>query len=125
MHDTPRISGIRREGAHMAAWLPLFKASLPYITQIVSAALPAFTAKSGGDKQDETTAQQIAELQTAVTHNTEYLKTLARQLQDTIESVDAAAIRLQDELKFLRRIVASCAVLAATSLAVAIWALLK
>jgi len=108
----------------MAAWLPLFKASLPYITQIVSAALPAFTARSG-DKQDEMTAQQIAELQAAVTHNTEYLKTLAKQLQDTIEGVDTAAIRLQKELALYRRIAMSSVVLAAAALAIAAWALMK
>jgi hypothetical protein len=109
----------------MAIWLPWVKIALPYITQIVAAALPAFTPKSGGDKQDEMTAKQIAELQAAATHNTEYVKTLAKQLQDTVEGIDVAAVSLQAELTFYRRIAMFSAALAVVALIIATVALLK
>ena len=34
----------------MPVWLPLLKASLPYVTQIVATAIPAFTAKPAEEK---------------------------------------------------------------------------
>ena len=42
----------------MAAWVSALKAVLPYVTDIVTAAIPAFTARK--DRSAEVTAQQIA-----------------------------------------------------------------
>ena len=47
----------------MAGWLPVLKASLPYVSQIVTAALPAFTSKPPGARPEEVAPRQIAELQ--------------------------------------------------------------
>ena len=88
----------------MAAWLPFIKASLPYVTQIVTAAIPAFTSKPSNEKPDELVPKQIAELQSAVTHNAEAVKSLATQLKETIEGIDSGAARLQNELARLRRL---------------------
>ena len=89
----------------MAAFLPALKIALPYITQIVTAAVPMFTSRPTGGKQDEIVPQQIRELQDAVTHNAESVKGLASQWQGTIESIDAAAGRMQREIVVLRRLV--------------------
>jgi hypothetical protein len=97
----------------MAAWLPVIKATLPYVTQIVTAAIPAFTPKPGGENRDEVVAKQIAELQTAVTHNAESLKALALQLKETIEGIEAGAASLQTELARQRRMTAAAVVTAA------------
>lgn len=89
----------------MAAFLPALKIALPYITQIVTAAVPMFTSKPASGKQDEIIPQQIRELQDAVTHNAESVKGLATQWKGTIEGIDAAAGRMQQEIVMLKRLV--------------------
>lgn len=109
----------------MAAWGPVIKASLPYLTQIVTAAIPAFTPKPPPtDRPDEVQNQQIAELQTAVTRNAESVKGLATQLKDTIEVIDQGAGRLERELTRMRRLVVTAIVIAVVSLGVAVAAVL-
>jgi hypothetical protein len=105
----------------MPAWLPLLKASLPYVTQIVTAAIPHFTKKPVADQ--DVVPKQIAELQTAATQNAEAIKALAAQLKQTIEGIDGAAPDLQRELKGLRRLAALAVVLAVLATCVAVWAL--
>lgn len=89
----------------MAAWLPILKATLPYITQIVTSAIPAFTSKPSPTKSAEPVPTQIAELQSAVTHNAESVKALALQLKDTLEGIDAGAAHLEQDIRSLRRLV--------------------
>lgn len=89
----------------MAAFLPALKIALPYITQIVTAAAPMFTSRSASGKQDEIIPQQIRELQEAVTNNAESVKGLATQWKGTIEGIDAAASRMQQQIVVLRRLV--------------------
>ena len=108
----------------MAVWLPVLKASLPYITQIVTSALPAFTSKSSPAKSAEVIPTQIAELQSAVTHNAEAVKALALQLKGTIEGIDAGAARLEREIKSLRRLVWIAILLSLLASGVALWILL-
>lgn len=105
----------------MAAFLPVLKVALPYITQIVTATLPMFTAKSAEGKADEVIPKQIRELQSAVTQNAESVKGLALQLKETIEGLDAAATRLQQEMVFLRRLAIASVVIAAGAVGVAVW----
>lgn len=104
-------------------WLPILKASLPYLTQVITAALPAFTSKPPNAKPDEVVPKQIAELQTAVTHNAESVKALATQLKETLEGIDAGAMSLRQELKFLRRFVGIAIAFAVIAIAVAVWAI--
>lgn len=107
----------------MAAFLPALKIALPYITQIVTAAVPMFTSKSAGGKAEEIIPRQIQELQTAVTHNAETVRGLALQFKETMEGVDGAAARLQREVQRLRRLVYLSGAFALISLVVALVAL--
>lgn len=107
----------------MVAWIPILKASLPYIGQIVGAAIPAFTSKPEHGKSDEIIPQQIAELQTAVTHNAESVKALATQLKEAIQSIDAGAAKLQQEITRLRRLALLAVLLAVFSTSAALWAI--
>ncbi|PLC55603.1 hypothetical protein CR155_00660 [Pollutimonas nitritireducens] len=107
----------------MAAFLPVLKVALPYITQIVSAAVPMFTTKPPGGKLEEVVPQQIRELQAAVSHNAEAVKGLALQLKETIEGVDKAAAQLQQQIMFLRRLAVGAVVVAMVAIGVAVWAL--
>lgn len=109
----------------MAAWLPVIKASLPYVTQIITSAIPAFTSKPSNEKPDELVPKQIAELQTAVTHNAEAVKSLATQLKETIEGIDAGAVKLQEELARLRRMNIAALLVAAVSAIVMIGVVLS
>lgn len=107
----------------MAAWLPVIKASLPYVTQIVTAAIPAFTSKPTNAPPDEIVPQQIEELQAAVTHNAEAVKGLAMRLQETIEALDQSAVRLEAELARHRRMTMLAIAAATVSAVVAITAI--
>ena len=82
----------------MAAWLPIIKAAIPHIAQIVTVALPMFTSKSDNAEHDALTTRQIKELQEAATQNAESVRELATQLKNTFESLESAATDLQKEL---------------------------
>jgi len=94
----------------MAAWVSALKAVLPYVTNIVTAAIPAFTARRGQDRSAEVSAQQIAELQGAATHNAESVRVLAEQLQRTVSAVEQGAVNVEREVRRLR-VLASVALL--------------
>ncbi len=79
----------------MAAWLPVLKAVLPVVTNIVTTAIPAFTAQKKQSEPEDLVARQIGELQSAVTHNAESLKVLAEQLQRTVAAVEEGAQNLE------------------------------
>jgi len=109
----------------MAAWIPLIKTAMPYVVQVLSIAIPAFTSRSANKKTDDIIPEQIAELQSAVTQNAESVKILAEQLKGTIEGVDAAAIKLQQELDLLRRRSVIAIIVAVLSAAIAVLAVLS
>jgi hypothetical protein len=109
----------------MAAWIPLLKAALPYVTQIVATAVPAFTSKPGPAQSDEVVAQQIAELQSAATQNAESIHILAEKLQQTIEGIDGAARSLQQELRFYKRLMVSSLALSAVAIVAVIILLIQ
>lgn len=87
----------------MVAWIPAFKTLLPYVTQIVSLAVPAFTTRSDG-RSSEVVHQQIQELQEAALRNTDAVRGLASQLQKGIADIDAGAARIQAELHKIRQL---------------------
>lgn len=117
----------------MPAWLPILKATLPYLTQIVTTAIPVFTSRSSSKNNkgtekvlpDEVINKQISELQAAVTQNAESLHTLASKLQESLQGIDFAAGSLQAQLASLRRLARGALVVAVISLGVAYWALTR
>lgn len=109
----------------MAVWIPLLKASLPYVTQIVASAIPAFTAKPDAERANDLTAQQIAELQSAVTQNAESIHILAEKLQQTIQGIEQAGVSLQKEVAYLRRLAYVSISMAAVSVCLVLWLLLS
>lgn len=94
----------------MPAWLPILKTVLPYLTTIVTAAVPAFTARRENGKSTNLVAEQIAELQDAVSRNAESVRVLAEQMQRTIEAIETAA--LSSERAIRKTMVVSMAALA-------------
>jgi hypothetical protein len=101
----------------MAAWLiPAVKAILPFVSPIVSAALPVFTTrKSDAPVPDQSSVlqQQIAELQMAASQNALHVKELAEQLQKTVTTLEAGAAVAESRF---RRTTALCGVAIVLSL---------
>ena len=104
----------------MAAWLPILKTVLPYLTTIVTAAVPAFTARKDNGKSAEVTAQQIAELQDAVRKNAESVRVLAEQMQRTIEAIETAALSNERTIRKVRWSSAAALVIAVLALGAAL-----
>lgn len=89
----------------MAAWLAAAKAALPYVTNIVSAAIPAFTAQKNQEQTAELMGRQIAELQAAATRNAESVKTLAAQLEKTVSALEEGGTAVDQTLAEVRKAV--------------------
>jgi chromosome segregation ATPase len=92
----------------MPAWLPILTAALPYVGNIVSAALPAFTSRKEQDASAELVARQIAELQAAVTGNAETIKGLASQVEQTMTALAEGESDLARRLAAMQDAVARC-----------------
>lgn len=79
----------------MAAWLiPAVKAILPFVTPIVTSALPVFTTRKSDEAaaaQADVLQKQITELQSAASQNALHVKELAGQLQKTVAALEQAA----------------------------------
>ena len=102
----------------MAAWLPAVKVILPYLTQIITAAVPVFTRKMDRVGAEDT-GRQISELQDAATRNAESLKILATQLQKAISDIDAASAGIEREIRMTRALAILALILSIA--AVALW----
>ncbi len=109
----------------MAAWLPIIKAAIPHIAQIVSVALPMFTSKSENAERDALTTQQIKELQEAATQNAESVRELATQLRNTFESLESAATDLQKELGRQKQLIILALVLSIVGFCVSTYVLVS
>ena len=105
----------------MAAWLPALKVSLPYITQIVTAAIPMFTSKPKNADSAALVPQQIEELQVAVVENAENVKGLATQMQNNLESLSSGASDLQGEIRLIKRLIVMALTLSIIGLSLAVW----
>jgi len=104
----------------MAAWLPALKAILPYVSQVVTVALPVFTKIADKSKAADVIPNQIQELQAAVTRNTESLKILADQLQKTITSIDSGASKIEKEVRTIRRLCVAAILISVMAMVVGI-----
>jgi hypothetical protein len=109
----------------MAAWfVPAVKAILPYVSTIVTAAIPVFTTR----KSDEAAAQlkllqqQIAELQSAASQNAVHIKALAEQLQKTVTALEQGALLAEPRYRrivalFIGAVIVSCIALGVSLIA--------
>ena len=79
----------------MPAWiLPAVKAILPYLSSIITAAIPVFTTRKSNEEAAAKTnllRQQIDELQSAASQNAVHIKELAEQLQKTVAALEQEA----------------------------------
>ena len=78
----------------MPAWfIPILKAVLPHIGNIISAATPVFTKKHTDAVANQAILlqQQVTELQTAAFENDAHIKELAAQIQTAVTALEEGA----------------------------------
>lgn len=95
----------------MVAWLTLVT---PYLPEIIKLARPLFTVTKSQDKTPEQMAEQILELQNAVTQNTEAINAIALEMKKTIDALEIGTSLLEKRLR-QTRLLAFIAVIAALS----------
>jgi len=104
----------------MAAW---FAIAAPYIPEIIKIARPLFTRGSSQEKSAEIMSQQIIELQTAATQNSESIKLLATEMQRTIEALQRGAAELEKKLERARILLIVYTTISVLAFSVALYAL--
>lgn len=104
----------------MATW---FAHALPYIPDLIKLAKPLFTRSKPQDQGPEIVARQISELQDSAAQNTDAIKTLAVEMQNTIDSLQAGADALVKELRWARTISVVSIVAAMIAVGLAAYAL--
>ena len=111
----------------MPAWLlPAVKLILPHVGDIVAAARPAFTKLTGGTTDPASVvAQQIAELQTAVSDNATHIKELAEQLRLTVSALEQGAALAERRMKRAYLLAVTSGLLSLVALIVALYAILR
>lgn len=109
----------------MAVWIPAARIVLPYLAQMVGAAIPAFTQKPDRSGSDELTRHQITELQDAAMRNAESIKTLAAQVQQVVQGLDAASARVENDMRTARRLALAALAVALAALGLALYAALR
>lgn len=109
----------------MAWLLPAVKAVLPYVSSIVTAALPVFTTRKSDEAaaaQAQLLQQQIAELQTAASQNAVHVKELAEQLQRTVAALEQGASVAEARFRRVAALCAGAVIVAVVALGVALLA---
>lgn len=101
--------------------LPIIKAVAPFIAQIATSAIPAFTSKPAAAKSDPVLSKQIEELQTAVTQNAQSLHLLAEKLQQVINDLESAAQGARKQIATYKILIICSLGLSAISLATSIY----
>jgi len=82
----------QRKGSHVAIqFLPIIKIVAPYLAQVATAAIPAFTSRPEAVKSDPIVSKQIEELQAAATQNAQSIHVLAEKMQQAIQGIESAA----------------------------------
>jgi hypothetical protein len=81
----------------MPSWLAI---AVPYLPEIIHLARPLFTGNKNQDKGPDIVAQQISELQSAVTENVDSIAKLAAEMQKTIDALQMGAEALEKKLRY-------------------------
>ena len=105
--------------------LPIVKAVVPYIAQVATAAIPAFTSKSEAVKSDPALARQIEELQAAATQNAQSVQVLAENLKQAIQDTEVAPKAARRQITTYKTLIICPLGLSVISIATSIYILTK
>ena len=106
-------------------FLPIIKAVAPYLAQIATAAIPAFTSKPEAIKTDPVLAKQIEELQGAATQNAQSIHVLAEKMQQAIQGMEGIAQEARKQVAAYKTMLFVSLGLSAVSLATCIYLLAR
>jgi hypothetical protein len=106
-------------------FLPIIKAIAPYLAQIATAAIPAFTSKPDAVKSDPVVARQIEELQEAATQNAQSIHVLAEKIQHAMQDIENAAQEAKKQVATYKTILLASLALSAVSLSICVYLLLR
>ena len=106
-------------------FLPIIKAVAPYIAQVASAAIPAFTSRKGNTTIDPVVVRQIEELQAAASQNANSVHVLAGELQQVIQSIEKTAHAADRQIAIYKIIIFFTASLSIVSLLFSIYVLMR
>lgn len=106
--------------------LPIIKAVAPYVAQIATVAIPAFTSKPAeAAKSDPVISKQIEELQTAATQNAQSIHVLAEKLQQAMQGVEVAAQDAKKQVTAYKTMLFAALGLSAISMLLSAYLLIK
>ena len=106
-------------------FLSIIKLVAPYIAQIATAAIPAFTSKSEAAKSDPALAKQIEELQSAATQNAQSIHLFAEKMQQAMQAIETASQEAKEQVKTYKTMLYLSLALSLASLLVCIYLLAK
>ena|SRR5690349_7035916 len=108
-------------------WLAVGQLVLGNLDKIIGFVNPGFTRRKVevASAQFDLINQQIAELQTAASIESEQTRNLAAQLKEVVEALANAAANAQAERALMRRLVSVAIVVSLISAGLGIWALVR
>lgn len=111
----------------MSAWLSVTKAVLPYVSDIISVAVPVFTRRKGNteESQIQILQQQVSELQIASLQNVGDIKALAEQLKAALPMLEQEVLQADAKLRRTKLLCGLALGIALMALVVAFVALLS
>jgi hypothetical protein len=105
--------------------LPIIKAVAPYIAQIATSAIPAFTSKPDAAKSDPVLSKQIDELQKAATQNAQSIHLLAEKLKQAIQDLESAAQGARKQIATYKALILCSLGLSAISIATSVYVIIR
>jgi hypothetical protein len=108
-------------------WLAVGNLVLGNLDKIIGFVNPGFTRRKVevASAQFDLLNQQIAELQTAASIESEQTRNLAAQVKEVVEALASAAANAQAERAVMRRLVAVAIALSMMAIGVGVWALVR
>lgn len=83
----------------MASWLPIAKAILPYVSDVLAVVKPVFTKKHIEMDQMQLLQKQVAELQSASLQNMSDIQSLAEQLKTAVPLLEQEILMTNAKLQ--------------------------
>jgi hypothetical protein len=106
-------------------FLPVIKAIAPFLAQVATAAIPAFTSKPDAVKSDPVVARQIEELQAAATQNAQSIHVLAEKIQQAMQDIENAAQDAKKQVAAYKTILLASLGFSAVSLSICVYLLVQ
>ena len=108
-------------------WLAVGNLVLGNLDRIIGVVNPGFTRRKAdvASAQFDLINQQIAELQSAASIESEQTRNLAAQVKEVVEALAHAAANAQAERALMRRLVTTAIVLSLVSAGLGVWTLVR